>query len=256
MKIKIINPNTSQEMTSLLEEQVRGRNRTEADLIFVNSSIGPESIECFYDEYLAIPGVLEEILKGDRDEGVNGFVIACFGDPGLFAAREITEKPVVGIAEAAMYTARMLAPSFSIIDVLDRSRFMAQELVRMYGMEKYCASVRTTGLGVMEFIKDRERGLKALEEQSRLAVEKDGSESILLGCAGFIDFVEHLTDVLTVPVIDGVLPAIQFVHNLVSLGLKTSKKSAFSFPDKKNVVGYSELLGKGRHLERKDDDNC
>ncbi len=50
--------------------------------------MGPASIESHYDEALSVPGVLDEIAKGERD-GVDGYVLACFGDPGLDAAREL-----------------------------------------------------------------------------------------------------------------------------------------------------------------------
>ena len=66
-----------------------------------------------YDEYLAVPGVLSEIIKGDREEHADAFIIACFGDPGLLAAKEVTEKPVIGIAQAAFTVAKMIAPNFS-----------------------------------------------------------------------------------------------------------------------------------------------
>ena len=75
-----------------------------------------------YDEYLAVPGVLSEIIKGDREEHADAFIIACFGDPGLLAAKEVTEKPVIGIAQAAFTVAKMIAPNFSVVYVLDRSR--------------------------------------------------------------------------------------------------------------------------------------
>ncbi len=74
-----------------------------------------------YDEYLAVPGVLSEIIKGDREEHADAFIIACFGDPGLLAAKEVTEKPVIGIAQAAFTVAKMIAPNFSVVYVLDRS---------------------------------------------------------------------------------------------------------------------------------------
>ena len=63
----------------------------------------PVSIEGHYDEAVSVIGLLEEIHAGEA-QGVDGYVIACFGDPGLRAAREIAKGPVLGIAEAAMHT--------------------------------------------------------------------------------------------------------------------------------------------------------
>jgi len=92
------------------------------EIVAVSPSTGPASIESFYDEYLAVPGIMEEILKGDNLENIDAYVIACFGDPGLYAAREITNKPVIGIAEAAITMSKFIAPNFSIVSVLDRSK--------------------------------------------------------------------------------------------------------------------------------------
>ena len=97
MKIKIINPNTTQSMTESIENLARRVARSDTQVWAVTPASGPDSIECYVDEYLAVPGVLKEVIRGDREEGADAFIIACFGDPGLQAAREVTSKPVLGI---------------------------------------------------------------------------------------------------------------------------------------------------------------
>lgn len=121
MKIKIINPNTTWTMTEDIAIAGKKFARPDTEVYAVSPSTGPESIESMYDEYLAVPGVLSEIIKGDREENADAFIIACFGDPGFLAAKEVTDKPVVGIAQAAYTVARMVAPNFSVVYVLDRS---------------------------------------------------------------------------------------------------------------------------------------
>ncbi|MBR5128913.1 MAG: aspartate/glutamate racemase family protein, partial [Firmicutes bacterium] len=117
MKIKIINPNTTQSMTDSVEEMAKRYADEGTEIIAVSPKTGPDSVETYVDEYLAIPGVLQEIIKGEK-EGCDAYIIACFGDPGLQAAREVTDKPVLGIAESAIATAKVLAPYFSIVSVL------------------------------------------------------------------------------------------------------------------------------------------
>ena len=99
MKIKIINPNTTQSMTDSVENLARRVARSDTQVWAVSPASGPDSIECYVDEHLAVPGVLKEVIRGDREEGADAFIIACFGDPGLQAAREVTSKPVLGICE-------------------------------------------------------------------------------------------------------------------------------------------------------------
>ena len=101
MKIKLINPNTTLSMTDSIRKMAETVADLGTEILAVSPASGPESIECYVDEYLAVPGVVQEVIKGDLEEGVDAYVIACFGDPGLQAAREVTEKPVVGICEAA-----------------------------------------------------------------------------------------------------------------------------------------------------------
>ena len=238
MKIKIINPNTTLSMTESVEVVARRAARPDTEVWAVSPQTGPTSIECYVDEYLAIPGVLREVIKGDREEGADAFIIACFGDPGLQAAREVTDKPVLGIAESAITAAKFIAPYFSIVSVLDRSAKVTEDVVSNYGAEKFCRSIRSTGLSVLDFGADPERGLAALAKQSKLAVEEDKAECILLGCAGFVDFVDKLKSELGVPVLDGVAPAVKFAEALVQLGLKTSKSNTWSLPEKKDYIGY------------------
>ncbi len=238
MKIKLINPNTTWSMTESIEECAKKYARSDTQVYAVSPDTGVDSIECYVDEYLAVPGVLKEIVKGDREEEADAFIISCFGDPGLQAAREITDKPVLGIAESAIAAAKMIAPYFSIVSVLDRSRKVTEDVVSNYGAEQFCRSIRSTGLSVLEFGSDPEKGLKALERESIRAIQEDGAECILLGCAGFVDFVEKLRIRLGVPVLDGIMPAVKFAEALVDMGLKTSKVNTWKYPEPKEYVGY------------------
>ena len=106
-------------MTESIENLARRVARSDTQVWAVTPASGPDSIECYVDEYLAVPGVLKEVIRGDREEGADAFIIACFGDPGLQAAREVTSKPVLGICESAIAAAKFIAPYFSIVSVLE-----------------------------------------------------------------------------------------------------------------------------------------
>ena len=238
MKIKLINPNMTDSMTESIRLCAEKHAAAGTEITAVSAKTGVSSIECYVDEYLAVPAVLKEIVEGDKEEGFDAYIIACFGDPGLQAAREITDKPVLGIAEAAITAARFIAPSFSVVSVLDRSIKVTADVLNNYGATSFCRSIRSTGLGVLDFREDPERGLAALAEQSRLAVQEDKAECVLLGCAGFVDFVEKLNRELGIPVLDGVTPAVKFAEAMVGMGLKTSKYNTWKYPEEKKYVGY------------------
>lgn len=240
MKIKIINPNTTLSMTESIRKMAEKVCDPGTEIVCVSPSIGPASIEGYVDEYMAALGVVDEIIKGDK-EGCDAYVIACFGDPGLQAAREATDKPVVGIAESAMTAAKVIAPYFSVLSVLDRSLKVTEDLVDAYGCRSFCRSVRSTGLEVLEFGRDPKKGLAALMEQGRKAIKEDGAECLLLGCAGFVEFVDALNKELGVPVLDGVSPAVKLAEAYVKLGLKTSKVNTYKYPEKKEVTGFDRI---------------
>jgi len=163
----------------------------------------------------------------------------------LEAVREITDKPVIGIAQASMYMAAQVAPKMSIITLIPRTISVLEEMVTRYGMDKFLASIRCTDLSVLDFEDDPETGMKALKEQSRLAVEEDGAEAILLGCAGMVSFTKELEKDLGVPVFDGVTAAVKMAEGLIAMAKKTSKVCTYQYPPVKHYNRVPEVI-KGR----------
>ncbi len=107
MIILVINPNTTVSMTEKIGAAARAVAAAGTEVVAVNPDQGPASIEGHYDEALCLPGLLDEVRKGEA-AGFQGYVIACFDDPGLGACRELARGPVVGICEAAMLAALMV----------------------------------------------------------------------------------------------------------------------------------------------------
>lgn len=95
---------------------------------------------------------------------------------------------------------------------------------------------------MLDFGRDPEKGLAALAEQGRRAVKEDGAECILLGCAGFVDFVDALRHELGVPVLDGVMPAVKLAEALVKMGAKTSKANTWKVPEPKTFMGFDGIV--------------
>jgi allantoin racemase len=147
--IAVLNPNTSTSMTSGLRSCAEAVAAPGTRVLAVTNTTGPASIESHYDEAMALPGLLAAVQQGERD-GVAGFVIACFGDPGLDAARELATGPVVGIAEAGMHAATLLGRSFSIVTTLGRTIGQAEHLVHRYGFADQCRSIYACEVPVLE----------------------------------------------------------------------------------------------------------
>ena len=236
MRIKVINPNTTASMTSKIGAAARAAAAAGTEIIAVNPDKGPVSIEDHYDEAVSVIGLLEEVHAGEA-AGVDGYVIACFGDPGLLAAREIARGPVLGIAEAAMHAASMVATGFSVVTTLERTRIITEHLVAAYGMTRFCRRVRATELAVLDLEAGNSDARRIITAECRRALAEDGSGAIVLGCAGMADLTRALSQQLGVPVIDGVAVAVKFVEALVALGLGTSKEGDFALPIAKEYRG-------------------
>ena len=104
MRLLVVNPNTSASMTARIGAAARAAAAAGTEIVAVNPVSGPASIEGYFDEAFAVPGMIEEIMKGEA-AGVEAFVIACFDDTGLEAARCAANGPVIGIGEAAFHLA-------------------------------------------------------------------------------------------------------------------------------------------------------
>jgi allantoin racemase len=206
------------------------------EVIAVNPTMGPPSIEGYYDEALATPGLLAEVAAGER-EGCDGYVIACFGDPGLYAARELARGPVIGIAEAAMHAASVLAPGFSVVTTLARTCGMAWHLAERYGMKRFCRNVRATDVAVLDLDKPGSAARRIILDECRRALAEDGSDAIVLGCAGMAELCAEIEDALGAPVIEGVTAAVKWTEALVALRLSTAKRGDYARPLAKRYDG-------------------
>ncbi|MEV4349762.1 aspartate/glutamate racemase family protein [Actinoplanes sp. NPDC049596] len=232
MLLRVINPNTTASMTALIGASARAAASPGTTVEAVTSVMGPASIESHYDEALAVPGVLRAIMDSDAD----GYVIACFGDPGLDAAREITSRPVVGIAEAAMHAATLIGRGFSVVTSLGRTLGRAHDLATRYVAAGACRGVHACDIPVLRLESDPGVRKKVLD-LAREALTADGSDVIVLGCAGLADLPAWLSAELGVPVIDGVAAATTLVQSLVTLGLRTSGRDEYAAPPPKAYTG-------------------
>lgn len=237
MRIQLINPNTTTAMTEKMAVAAREVAAAGTHILAVQSATGPASIESATDEAMALPGLLAQIRAGEA-AGVDAHVIACFGDPGLRAARETASAPVIGIAEAAMQMACLVSASFSVVTTLARTVPTAHRLLEDYGMKSRCRRVRATGIAVLELEAQTSDLLRQkIGDECRRALAEDGVGAIVLGCAGMADLCTELTKQLGVPVIDGVTAAVKLAEALAVLQIRTSKRGDYASPSIKPYAG-------------------
>ena len=244
MKILVINPNTSEEFNRKLNQTAKEYALPSTEVKVISPKSGPKSIEGIYDEALSVQGTIEAFI--DHEKGFDGCVVACYSDPlAVYALREITTKPVLGIAEASIHLACLLGNKFSIVTTNERWGPLLHEAVRKYGVESRCASVRTTGLRVLDLESEGEGAVeKAIEREALAAVKQDGAEVICLGCAGMSGFDKALEERLGVPVLDGFVCALKLLELFEQYGLRHSKILTYAAPLSKELTGLSSRFSK------------
>jgi len=213
---------------------------------------GPESLESWTDYHLASVCVLPLVESYQAD--VDGILLACFGDPGLYLMKEYCEVPVIGIAEASMSIAILLGAKFGILAGMRRAVELMDSMVRTYGLEARYAGTESLEMRVLDFDKDREKTLERLASTS-LKLRERGAEVLLLGCAGLTNFVDALQEKVEMPVIDPVEAGCRILQMVHASGLGTSHIGLFNSPapQKMNQLGelFTEKMIKVLNRKRK-----
>jgi allantoin racemase len=233
----VINPNTSAAMTRTILDVARDSADPEVVVDALSPRLGPASVEGQVDEVVSAYWTLEAALPVARD--YDGVIVACYGPhPVIGALREVLTQPVVGIMEASILHALPLGGRFSIVTTSPRWPPLLRDGVRVLGLQDRCASIRSSGLAVLD--------LEALPEDvvrerlcsaARQAVEQDGAEVICLGCAGMAGLDNVVSQATRVPVVDGVRAAVALLSGMVRTGATTSKRALYQPVDQRPLIG-------------------
>jgi allantoin racemase len=229
MRILVVNPNTTASMTDKIGAAARRVASAGTEILATNSANGPASIEGFYDEAMSLAGMLAVIRETPDFDAV---VIACFDDTGVDAARCLTDKPVIGIGEAAYHMASMISNKFSVVTTLARSVPALEHNLHRYGLIARCARVRSSEVAVLELEHPGSDACNRISAEIGRAITEDRAEAIVLGCAGMADLADALAIEHGLPVLDGVTCAIGLAEAMVKLRIFTSRVGGYSPPPK------------------------
>ena len=216
MKILIINPNSSVEMSAAIQNVAEIYANGDFEVKTVPTPNAPEYIDYYIDQAIAAPGMMQIVKENEAE--YDAFIVACHCDPNLDLLKQITDKPVVGIGEASMKLATMLGHSFSVVSAGKHSIPNKRALIHKYGLDNDRASVR----GPKDDFDDPTVEGPYLNA-AQIAMEEDLAEVIVLGCAGFAGMSEKMSAELGIPVLDGVVSALIIATGLVKAGYTTSK---------------------------------
>lgn len=195
----IINPNSSQIVTAGIDRAVAGLHAMGRGIRCETLHKGPPGIEDQRQADLVVAPLLD--LAARLESEASGFLIACFGDPGLHALRCQSALPVFGIQECAVLSAMMAGQRFGVISILAPSVPRHMRAFAAMGVAQRCAGDRALGLGVADLARE-DVTFGRLYEVGAALRDQDGAEVLILGCAGMAGYRARLELDLNVPVID------------------------------------------------------
>ena len=226
MRILVVNVNTTESMTQAIGKQASAVAAPDTEIVALTPLFGAESVEGNYESYLAAIAVMETVRA--YPESFDAVIQAGYGEHGREGLQEMLDVPVVDITEAAASTAMFLGHKYSVVTTLDRTVPLIEDRLKLAGLDARCASVRASGMAVLELESDADAAVEAIVAQAVHAVEIDRAEVICLGCGGMSGLTDAVVARTGVPVIDGVAAAVTIAESLVRLGLGTSKVRTYA----------------------------
>lgn len=228
-KLLIINPNSSEEMTQDIRRTVAYASEEEFSLEVVRMEGSPHVLESFSD-YTEAGVQVTAYLRRLKEAGAfpyDGVLLACMGDPCLYAAKEVCPVPLVGIAEAGISTALLAGFKFSILASSQKAKPMMESMVLTYGLTARMASVETFLQPIDAFMENPEVLRSGIRRTSEDAIAH-GADVLLLGCAGMTMVSDELDTLARIPIIDPVKAGVEQLKAMVRGGFSVSHAGLYA----------------------------
>ena len=241
MRILVVNVNTTESITDTIARQARAVAAPGTEIVGLTPRFGADSVEGNFESYLAAIAMMDRVMA--YDQPFDAVIQAGYGEHGREGLQELLNVPVVDITEAAASTAMFLGHAYSVVTTLDRTVPLIEDRLKLAGLYQRCASVRASGMAVLELEEHPLAAMEAIVHQAELAIREDKAEVICLGCGGMAGLDERIRQRTGVPVVDGVTAAVTIAESLVRLGLSTSKIRTYATPRPKTIIGWPGKFG-------------
>ncbi len=241
MKILLINPNTSADMTERMVRTAADVLAPDVELVAMTATRGMPYIASRAEAVIA--GTITLEILAEHHQGADAVVIGAFGDPGLIAARELFEVPITAMAESAILTACMLGERFAILTFSRTLVAWYEDAVALSGLEARCAGIRVPDVSfqsVATVQHELENELVALAERM---VKEDGADVIILAGAPLTGLAGRVADRVSVPLIDPLAAAVCQAQTLARLKPRAARAGRFARPGPKPTAGLTSALG-------------
>ena len=227
IEICIVNPYATEKSNAKLKQcvsEVIGKNST----VYLNEN---SSVEDYYNYYLETANVSKIVKDIESNVSSDAFIIACYEDTGIDIIRKITSKPVIGIGEAAFYTANIIANTFSIITNLSKSHEALKNNLIKYDLDNKCVSLKSIEVPILDMETMSKSNVKKLESEINRTIVEDNPEAIIITSPGILNLTKTFSDQFNIQIIEGVSAAATLLETLSKQNLKIKK--IFSTPNKK-----------------------
>ncbi len=245
MRLLLINPNTSPDVTETVADAARAVLPVGVEIVAVTGRFGGRYIASRAAATIAGHAALEALAT--HVEGCDAVLLACFGDPGLSALKELSPVPVVGMAEASCHVACLLGRRFSIVTGGERWPAMLDEFVAAEGLTSRLAGIRALAPTGDVLRRDLDTGIARLAQACRATVREDGAEVVILGGAALAGLAGRVGADVEVPVICSLAAGLRATIAVAGLKLRKAVLGSLAAPPPMASVGLaSELEGRLR----------
>jgi allantoin racemase len=240
MKILLLNPNMSHNMTDAMHTVALKAAATDTVIETATATTGFPYISSRAEAQIA--GAIALDMIAQRINNIDAVIIAAFGDPGLRAARELFDIPVIGMAEAAMLSACMLGHRFSVVTFTPHMAPWYEESVALAGLQNRFASVRTPTASFKSIDNVQDELFETLKGLVEVAVNEDGADVVILGGAPLAGLAYRIEGVGAV-LVDPMSAAICQAQAMAKLAPKGAHAGSYARPPTKQNIGLNSALG-------------
>ncbi|GAA3706845.1 aspartate/glutamate racemase family protein [Zhihengliuella alba] len=245
MRLLIVNPNTSDEVTDLIRAEAARSAGPDTRLDVRTAPHGVQYIETRLESLIAAGAVAEVVadaFQNDDDARPDAVVVAAFGDPGMPALKELADVPVLGITEAALCAAALQGSRFSIIAISPRITAWYRDCVERFGFGARLASIHSikeelNGIGTVQ-----QDFAETLVELANRAVQEDGADVVILAGAPLAGLAREVAHRIPVPVVDGISAGVRLAEAVAGLACGTHRAGSYACPPPKPRAGLSAGL--------------
>ena len=219
IEICIINPYATDKSNAKLKQcvsEVIDKNST----VYINQN---SNLEDYYSYYLETANVSKIVKEIESNNSSDAFIIACYEDTGIDVIRKMTSRPVIGIGEAAFYTANIIANKFSIITNLSASHEALKNNLIKYDLDHKCVSLKSIEVPILDMETMSKSNIKKLENEINRTICEDKPEAIIITSPGILNLTKIFSDRFNIPIVEGVTAAATLLENLSKQGLKIKK---------------------------------